>query len=769
MGQQSFTPEEILAASFAYTRSTVEGAGAIKGKNCQIQSIDPITGGVRIAFVWYLDDGTVQTDTADVMNGADGKGIKSVAIDSNEHLIITYTDNTTSDAGKIEVQSAVTSVNGKKGDVILKTSDITNDSDYVSDANYTHTDNNYDDTAKGIVDGVTAKLADKVDKVTGKDLSTNDYTDADKAIVDNVTTELANKADTTDVVDSASYDSNNHTILFKHGDTTLFSLDAAAFVKDGMVDNVTVTGGNLVIAFNTDAGKQNISIPISDIFDANNYYNKTAIDNLLSAKQDTLTFDNTPTADSNNPVKSGGVYTEVKSLKEILTQQINDNGVKNIMPYPFVDKNGKSQYGVTSIDNGDGTVTISGTNTSSTANLIMFNWFSRNTFLQNYVGETLSVSFKGLTTAEDTAYAPLIFYDANGTEISRIIFSSSNTHAEFTVTSAMKKATLRFHVKESKTVNVTLKAMVCLKSVYDLDPIWEPPAKTNQLLTKETTGLIDNQNVNGAVNMLPNLRESVVDSGITYTVNADGSVTCNGTATANNHLEPVKTSDNYYLPKGTYKLTGCPSGGEDTTYFQRIYNLNSGAVQIGREYGDGLVFTLTESTRIGVQVQFMSGYTANSLTFKPMITVASYTGDYVPYAKSNKKLTEDVEKVANYTVDGINKNYGLFSAWVTPSFMTSQLASKTILEIFNAMPPAAASSDWGSTIKISTYAQNLTLFTDIGNLFGITVGAGVLEIIKWESTRGLVNYLPLSRTRYSATVYQGQISKKYKFEGTEIT
>ena len=36
---------------------------------------------------------------------------------------------------------------------------------------------------------------------------------------------------------------------------------------------------------------------------------KTQLDALLAAKQDTLTFDNLPTQNSNNPVKSGGVFT----------------------------------------------------------------------------------------------------------------------------------------------------------------------------------------------------------------------------------------------------------------------------------------------------------------------------------------------------------------------------------------------------------------------------------------------------------------------------
>ena len=55
--------------------------------------------------------------------------------------------------------------------------------------------NDYDNTAKGIVDGVTSALAGKVDKVEGKGLSTNDYDNTAKGIVDGVTTALAGKVD----------------------------------------------------------------------------------------------------------------------------------------------------------------------------------------------------------------------------------------------------------------------------------------------------------------------------------------------------------------------------------------------------------------------------------------------------------------------------------------------------------------------------------------------------------------------------------------------
>lgn len=56
------------------------------------------------------------------------------------------------------------------------------------------------------------------------------------------------------------------------------SIDATAFIKDGMLDSVTVSGGNLNFVFNTDAGKETISIPLSDFFDASAYYTKAEID-----------------------------------------------------------------------------------------------------------------------------------------------------------------------------------------------------------------------------------------------------------------------------------------------------------------------------------------------------------------------------------------------------------------------------------------------------------------------------------------------------------
>ena len=94
---------------------------------------------------------------------------------------------------------------------------------------------------------------------------------------------------TQDYFDGAEYDSNSKRINFKHGSTIKGYIDASDFVIDGMVDDVEIENGYLVITFNTDSGKQPISIPLTDIFNPNNYYDKTATDALLATKADTAT------------------------------------------------------------------------------------------------------------------------------------------------------------------------------------------------------------------------------------------------------------------------------------------------------------------------------------------------------------------------------------------------------------------------------------------------------------------------------------------------
>lgn len=96
-----------------YTADTADSLGSLKGAACQIDSIvyDTDAGTVTITFSWEGESGQIQTDTAVLRNGEEGEpgeqgipglGIKSTkirTIDGKKHLIVTYDDDSTEDAG----------------------------------------------------------------------------------------------------------------------------------------------------------------------------------------------------------------------------------------------------------------------------------------------------------------------------------------------------------------------------------------------------------------------------------------------------------------------------------------------------------------------------------------------------------------------------------------------------------------------------------------------------------------------------------------------
>ena len=96
---------------------------------------------------------------------------------------------------------------------------------------------------------------------------------------------------------SAEYDSSGKSINFFNIKNELIdTIDATPFIKDGMIDEVKIedrvisgeTVKCLVIIWNTDSGKQEVDIPLADIFNPDNYYTKTEVDDLLDEKQDVL-------------------------------------------------------------------------------------------------------------------------------------------------------------------------------------------------------------------------------------------------------------------------------------------------------------------------------------------------------------------------------------------------------------------------------------------------------------------------------------------------
>ena len=87
--------------------------------------------------------------------------------------------------------------------------------------------------------------------------------------------------------------------------------------------------------------------------------------------------------------------------------------------------------------------------------------------------------------------------------------------------------------------------------------------------------------------MLPSNVKTQTINDVTFTVNDDGSITVDGTATANTFLNVP-----FILPVGDFILTGCPAGGGYENYIAKITNTNGSAIPgIADDTGNGSTFT----------------------------------------------------------------------------------------------------------------------------------------------------------------------------------
>ena len=150
--------------------------------------------------------------------------------------------------------------------------------------------------------------------------------DAEETRAKGVEDVLSGAIDTIDAkfIDDAKYEMSGqtHVINFYNGNTIKATIDCTDFLVDGMIDDVRIENGYLVIDFNTASGKQDIRIPLTDIFNPANYYTKsetsgaTEIANALALKLNISDFN----------VYSGNVAT---ALSEKASQSAVDalNGV----------------------------------------------------------------------------------------------------------------------------------------------------------------------------------------------------------------------------------------------------------------------------------------------------------------------------------------------------------------------------------------------------------------------------------------------------------
>ena len=182
----------------------------------------------------------------------------------------------------------------------------------------------------GSVDGrISEAVASETQRAT-----TVEATKADKSTTYSKVEVDAMIPDVSDLLADAKYDSTNQKINFLNSDGEIVAtVNASEFIKDGMVDTVTISGGNLVITFNTDSGKQPISIALTDIFDPGNYYTKTQVDGALDNKVDKVAGKGLSTNDYDNVEKQklANVLAIVSGIDERIDEAVSNERLRAVV------------------------------------------------------------------------------------------------------------------------------------------------------------------------------------------------------------------------------------------------------------------------------------------------------------------------------------------------------------------------------------------------------------------------------------------------------
>lgn len=132
------------------------------------------------------------------------------------------------------------------------------------------------------------------------------------------------------------------------------------------------------------------------------------------------------------------------------------------------------------------------------------------------------------------------------------------------------------------------------------------------------------QNTTTGKNKLPSEAKTLVQNGVTFTANGNGTVTVNGTATDGAEMKDPNQA--VFLPAGKYILNGC-QGGSNNTYYLLVATINDGGVyeRLATDIGNGASFELTTARNVFFILRVLKGVTVSNVVFKPMVRLATET------------------------------------------------------------------------------------------------------------------------------------------------
>lgn len=278
-----------------------------------------------------------------------------------------------------------------------------------------------------------------------------------------------------------------------------------------------------------------------------------------------------------------------------------------------------------------------------------------------------------------------------------------------------------------------------------------------------------------------NLRSTETINGVTFTINkTNGTITVNGTATANTIYNVLFSGQSLYMTPKTYIcLKGCPRGGSDATYYLNWANYDIHDIGNG-VYRQLTALTDTKLVYVNLQIGIKSGTTMSNKVFRPQFfnvsdmyglgkepkTIADFNKDYpysiYPYGKQEilttkvsgikisagyKNLLDKSKFAATKTINGVvitNNNDGTFTCNGTadaditmPIIIKSEYKNTSInyntYLLLKGCPSGGSESTYSLmliTYRQKDYGQGVIMMTGPDGTFAGTIQANAFIVIK---------------------------------------
>ena len=452
-------------------------------------------------------------------------------------------------------------------------------------------------TNADIIDNALKENADalggKVDKETGKGLSTNDFTTAEK-------TKLDDLAEIKSIGTGLNLDDNGE--LTATGGGSGGTTNYNDLSNKPQINGNTLSGNKTSAQLGLASASDIPTVPITAI-----QKNGTGITPVNGTVNITV------------PTTAADVSALPDTTKYAAALSLTINSSTFVMTGQLKDQDGNNLGTVQTIDLPLESVVVGGSYNSQTKKVVLT--------LQN--GNTIEFSVADLVSGLQTELSA-----SNKLNPAYINYDSAHRAVSDT-----EKSTWN-----SKQNALTTAQLAAVNSGIDSTKVEQIEKNKNNISTAnaELIELVDS----GAKNKIfVDKLNTTNANGVTYTINSDGTITVNGTPSGSSPSYAVVA-----MPDGsTYKnfaefcngddiLSGCPTGGSINTY--RMYITGTGYTR--EDFGNGVELTDTSVSPLYLIIYIYNGYTVTNLTFKPMICSKSawdVSQKYVPYAMTNAEIT----------------------------------------------------------------------------------------------------------------------------------